>query len=227
MPNFKFLTLVFLALSTVLSGCTTYVENVVSEEFEPIFQETAEAIEEVPTGAIYSSNGQGFFPSTRRNKQVGDIINVTMLETFSATKSNSAASSKSDAFDVTMPTGLPNILTGGFETGQLTSGTAQTFAGSGTASQSNTLTGSMSVTVLRVYANGNLEIGGQKKLTLTNGDEYVRVRGIIRPEDVSEDNIILSSRIADAQITYIGAGQVHDSVNQGWLSRGLRAISPF
>jgi len=157
MRNLRFLTFVFLALSAVLSGCTTYVENVVSEEFEPIFQETEEVVEATPTGAIYSSNGQGFFPSTRRNKQVGDIINVTMLETFSATKSNSAASSKSDAFDVTMPTGLPNILTGGFEAGQLTSGTAQTFSGSGTASQSNTLSGSMSVTVLRVYANGNLE----------------------------------------------------------------------
>lgn len=212
---------------SLLSGCTTYVQNVVSEEFEPIFEEATDASDQAPTGSIYTDNGVGLFPSGHTSKEVGDIINITMLETFSATKSSSAASSKSDAFDVTLPTGLPNILTGGFEAGSLTSGTAQNFSGSGTASQSNTLTGSMSVTVTRVFTNGNLEIAGQKKLTLTNGDEYVRVRGIIRPQDINQDNIVLSSRIADAQITYIGAGQVGDSVNQGWLSRGLRAISPF
>jgi len=214
-------------LVSLLSGCTTYVQNVVSDEFEPIFEEAAETVEQLPTGSIYSDNGVGLFPSGPTSKQVGDIINITMLETFSATKSSSAASSKADSFDVTLPTGLPNILTGGFEAGSLTSGTTQSFGGSGTASQSNTLTGSMSVTVMRVFTNGNLEIAGQKKLTLTNGDEYVRVRGIIRPQDISQDNVVLSSRIADAEITYIGAGQVGDSVNQGWLSRGLRAISPF
>jgi len=214
-------------LASLLSGCTTYVQNVVSDEFEPIFEEAADTVEQLPTGSIYSDNGVGLFPSGPTSKQVGDIINITMLETFSATKSSSAASSKADSFDVTLPTGLPNILTGGFEAGSLTSGTTQSFGGSGSTSQSNTLTGSMSVTVMRIFTNGNLEIAGQKKLTLTNGDEYVRVRGIIRPQDISQDNVVLSSRIADAEITYIGAGQVSDSVNQGWLSRGLRAISPF
>ena len=214
-------------LASLLSGCTTYVQNVVSDEFEPIFEEAAETVEQLPTGSIYSDNGVGLFPSGPTSKQVGDIINITMLETFSATKSSSAASSKADSFDVTLPTGLPNILTGGFEAGSLTSGTTQSFGGSGSTSQSNTLTGSMSVTVMRIFTNGNLEIAGQKKLTLTNGDEYVRVRGIIRPQDISQDNVVLSSRIADAEITYIGAGQISDSVNQGWLSRGLRAISPF
>jgi len=214
-------------MASLLSGCTTYVQNVVSDEFEPIFEEAADTVEQLPTGSIYSDNGVGLFPSGPTSKQVGDIINITMLETFSATKSSSAASSKADSFDVTLPTGLPNILTGGFEAGSLTSGTTQSFGGSGSTSQSNTLTGSMSVTVMRIFTNGNLEIAGQKKLTLTNGDEYVRVRGIIRPQDISQDNVVLSSRIADAEITYIGAGQVSDSVNQGWLSRGLRAISPF
>jgi len=214
-------------MAFLLSGCTTYVQNVVSDEFEPIFEEAAETAEQLPTGSIYSDNGVGLFPSGPTSKQVGDIINITMLETFSATKSSSAASSKADSFDVTLPTGLPNILTGGFEAGSLTSGTTQSFGGSGSTSQSNTLTGSMSVTVMRIFTNGNLEIAGQKKLTLTNGDEYVRVRGIIRPQDISQDNVVLSSRIADAEITYIGAGQISDSVNQGWLSRGLRAISPF
>ena len=72
-----------------------------------------------------------------------------------------------------------------------------------------------------------MEILGQKKLNLNNGDEYIRISGIVRPEDISAGNLILSNRIADAQITYVGAGEVADSARQGWLSRFLRQVSPF
>jgi flagellar L-ring protein precursor FlgH len=75
--------------------------------------------------------------------------------------------------------------------------------------------------------NGNMEILGQKKLNLNNGDEYIRISGIVRPEDISASNLIASNRIADAQITYVGAGEVADSSRQGWLSRLMRQVSPF
>ena len=83
------------------------------------------------------------------------------------------------------------------------------------------------MTVTKVFSNGNMEILGQKKLTLNNGDEYVRLTGLVRPEDISATNLIVSNRIADAEITYVGAGEVADSSRQGWLSRTMRAISPF
>ena len=115
----------------------------------------------------------------------------------------------------------------GFGAGQLTSGTSRDFSGSGTASQSNSLSGFLSVTVVQVMDNGNMEILGQKKLNLNNGDEYIRISGIVRPEDISASNLIASNRIADAQITYVGAGEVADSSRQGWLSRLMRQVSPF
>ena len=59
------------------------------------------------------------------------------------------------------------------------------------SNQSNSLTGLISVHVVRVFGNGNLEILGQKKLTLNNGDEYIRVSGIVRPE--ISHQIMLSS----------------------------------
>jgi len=211
----------------LMSGCSTYVQNVVSDDFEPVYQNIAGSTETPATGRIYKANGQGLFPSGPRQKKIGDIINVTMLEGFSATKSSSAASAKNDTFNLTVPTGLPNILTGGMTPAQIASGTTQSFGGSGTASQSNTLTGSMAVTVTRIFENGNIEILGQKKLTLTNGDEYMRIRGVVRPEDIGQSNVVLSTKIANAEITYIGAGEVNDNVNQGWLSRALRTISPF
>ena len=112
------------------------------------------------------------------------------------------------------------------ETG-LSTGTNQSFTGSGSAAQSNSLSGQMSVTVARVHEGGNLEILGQKKLTLNNGDEYIRVRGIVRPEDISSQNIVLSDRIANAEIKYLGAGDVADTAKQGWLQRSLSTLSPY
>ena len=85
----------------------------------------------------------------------------------------------------------------------------------------------MSVTVVRVFDTGNLEILGQKKLTLNNGDEYIRVRGIVRPDDISSSNVILSDRIANAEIKYVGAGDIADTAKQGWLARVFTAVSPL
>ena len=80
---------------------------------------------------------------------------------------------------------------------------------------------------LEVYGNGNLEILGQKKLTLNNGDEYIRVSGIVRPRDISSDNIVPSDRIANADIDYIGAGDTAISGKKGWYSRFIENISPI
>ena len=67
----------------------------------------------------------------------------------------------------------------------------------------------------------------RKKLRLNNGNEYVRVKGIVRPEDISATNIVSSTRLADAQIRYTGSGHLADASKPGWLSQFMRAISPF
>ena len=99
---------------------------------------------------------------------------------------------------------------------RLSAGTTRSFAGAGNAVQS-IFSGLLSVTVVRVFENGNMEVAGQKELMLNN-EMNVRVRGIVRPEDVSATNIVSSNRLADAQIRYTGSGQLADSSKQGWLS---------
>ena len=85
----------------------------------------------------------------------------------------------------------------------------------------------MTVTVVRVYPNGNLEIKGQKKLVLNDGSEYLRLSGIVRPEDISASNTISSSNVADAKITYTNSGVYAVSTKPGWLSKIFREITPF
>ena len=101
------------------------------------------------------------------------------------------------------------------------------FAGAMATNQSNSLSGTLSATVVRVFPNGNLEIKGQKKLRITEGTEYIRLSGIIRPQDISTTNSVSSSKIAEAQIEYVGAGILDSASKPGWGSAIFRAISPF
>ena len=102
------------------------------------------------------------------------------------------------------------------------------FSGSGKSDQQNSLNGTISVSVVEVLPNGNLAIRGEKRMTLNNGNEYIRLSGIIRPSDINAGNSILSTQIADATITYTGDGPVAESNIMGWLAKFfISAIFPF
>ena len=213
----------------LISGCSTYTEQVVSQSFQPAEAPVILAKSTNMNGAIFQPGRSGLFATDQRARRIGDILTVSFNETYAATKAQTASSSKTDAFGVTLPTGLPNMLTGGFDKDPagLNAGTTRSFAGSGNAVQSNSFSGLLSVTVVRVFDNGNMEVQGQKELTLNNGNEYVRVRGVVRPEDISASNIVSSDRLADAQIRYTGSGHLADASQPGWLSQLMRTISPF
>ena len=66
--------------------------------------------------------------------------------------------------------------------------------------QANSIDGTISVTVVRVYPNGNLEIKGERKLSYNSGNEFIRLSGVVRPEDISSSNEVSSTKVADAQI---------------------------
>jgi flagellar L-ring protein precursor FlgH len=181
-------------------------------------------------GSIYAPNQSGIVSGSQRARQVGDILTVAFTERFQATKNQNATTAKTSEFAVTMPPilGAPlSNISGALSDPGFTGGTEQAFTGTGGAAQSNSLTGRMSVSVVRVLPGGNLEIHGQKKLTLNNGDEYIRVRGIVRPQDISVDNVVLSERIAHAEIKYIGAGDIADVGKKGWLFRLFDTANPM
>lgn len=206
----------------VLTACSEVVEEKASVDYQPIYDMPEDVDPSaVPTGGIYASSQVGLFATDRRAGRVGDILTIAFTESFSATKSQNAAAAKSNSANLAVP------LLGSTIGDALAAGSDQSFTGSGSAAQSNSLTGQVSVHVTRVLPGGNLEILGQKRLTLNNGDEYIRVQGIVRPEDISADNVVQSDRIANADIKYIGAGELSDTGKQGWLGRALTAVNPF
>ncbi|MAK10890.1 MAG: flagellar basal body L-ring protein FlgH [Rhizobiales bacterium TMED83] len=211
-------------LSMALSACSTYVENRTSENFVPRYDEIMPAqAAPRPNGAIYKTSSKtGLFTTDQRARSVGDILTVVFAEGYSAQKAQSTTANKSNALNVTaMPFDQSSFAA------KLGAGATAAFSGDGAATQSNSFTGLLSVSVIRVFDNGNMEVAGQKRLTLNNGNEFVRARGIVRPEDISAGNMLSSTKLADAEITYTGAGDVADTGHMGWASKLIMMALPF
>ena len=205
------------------ASCSTQLEERASMDFEPTMPSISKSSKKDKYGSIYSNSQQGLFATDRRASKVGDLLTVALSENFSASKSQSAKSAKNGtaSFD------FPRITTADADDTLFDSKLAKSFDGSGSADQTNSLRGEISVTVTKVFSNGNMEILGQKKLTLNNGDEYIRLVGIIRPEDVDSRNIVPSSRIANAKISYTGAGDIADTSKKGWFSKLVDVVTPL
>jgi len=220
-------TTIFVLIAVLMPGCSPQIEDAVSRDYQPIYPMASEVSGKLPDGSIYSTQAAGLFATDRRASKIGDILTVSFAESFQATKSQNAATSKSSSNQISLPGIIPGSDLEERISNALTSSSDRSFSGSGSTAQSNSLTGQISVHVVRVLPGGNLEILGQKRLVLNKGDEYIRVSGVVRPEDISADNVILSDRIASANIQYIGAGDICDPANQGWLNGVLTAISPI
>ncbi|GAA6170832.1 flagellar basal body L-ring protein FlgH [Colwellia sp. KU-HH00111] len=188
-------------------------------DFAPILPEAEEeAI--IPTGSLFKENYVNNIYSDSKAHRVGDIIAVILSESTQANK-NAKTELKKETDSALDPVvglnGLPATIGGN----SLQFGITQNskFKGDSKADQSNSLSGNISVHVLRVLPNGNLMIRGEKWLTLNNGDEYIRLTGVIRPKDINSNNTILSTKIANARIQYAGTGSFADSNEQGWLTK--------
>ena len=159
-----------------------------------------------------------------RAGQVGDIVTIQLVERTAATKSNAAGTQRDGSIGLTPPATGPLSL---FNPSDIAMGGGQQFKGKGGASQSNALSGEVSVTIAAVYPNGTMLVRGEKLLTLNRGDERVQISGIIRAIDISPENRVLSTRVADANIRYVGKGEIARASKQGWLQRFFSIISPF
>lgn len=177
-------------------------------------------------GAIFQADsGYSALINGGRAASIGDILTIQLVERTDASKSNSANLDRSGNVGITPPsTGLLSKL---FSASDVGASGAQGFKGKGDAAQSNALSGEITVTVAKVFPNGTLLVRGQKQLTLNRGDEYVQIAGLVRQADIRPDNSVLSTRVADARISYTGKGEISRASRQGWLSRFFSMISPF
>ena len=218
MPSFRSLSRIALALAyTSLAGCAMPAPR---DDHQWAATMPAEQTVPPPTdGSIYHADqGMELFNDARAHR-VGDILTISLVESTQASKKASTSTSKKDNTDIAAPTILGHALKVGGKAADISTSGNRSFDGSGDSSQSNQLTGSITVTVAQRLSNGNLLVRGEKMLTINQGQELIRISGIVRPQDILQDNSVPSTRVADAQIAYTGKGSLADANTQGWLSR--------
>jgi flagellar L-ring protein precursor FlgH len=169
-------------------------------------------------GAIYSAETVIPLFETDRARHAGDVLTVVLVENTNAQqnmtttqkKNDKNAESNSIQFTGTNKYSMNMSLDNG-----------RSFTGQGQSVQNNKLIGSISVTVAKVMANGDLVVQGEKWIRINQAKEYVQLSGIVRPRDIAANNSISSDRIANARIYYGAVGQSNNTNAQGWISRIL------
>ena len=180
-------------------------------------------------GAIYAAGPGLQLYGDRRARDVGDLLTITLVESTTAQTTATTGISKNSDIEMATPTllGLP-VTYNGQDLLRNSAKGERSFDGKGQSAQSNRLQGSVTVTVIQRLPNGNLVVQGQKNLRLNQGDELVQIQGIVRAADISTDNTVPSSRVADARIAYGGRGAVAQSNAMGWLGRFFNSgLSPY
>ncbi len=212
----------------LLAGCVAPAPRPDDPYYSPVLPRTP-----IPAamnrGAIYQPGFDQSLYHDRRARRIGDVITITLNEKTQSKKSaNSQLEKQSDTqmglsslFGTSIGSGSPLSMSASYNADRNTDGTAA-------ADQSNSLTGSITVTVAEVLPNGVMLVRGEKWMTLNSGDELIRIAGLIRTEDIQPDNTIPSTKVADARITYSGTGTFAEASQPGWLDRLLMSpLMPF
>ena len=215
MPAFK-ISLTGLLLTALLAGCAS--NEPIAQPDDPHYAPVQPSRMEPPPatrGSLYQASHSSSLFGDRKAYRVGDVITVHLEERTRSSNSSNVDMSRNTNIDIANPT------IGGRSPVDLSAGlnSNRNFSGDASSDQSNSLQGAITATVHEVYPNGNLLVRGEKWLTLNQGSEYVRVSGIVRPEDIRPDNSISSVQMADARLTYSGTGDLANSTRQGWLTR--------
>jgi flagellar L-ring protein precursor FlgH len=215
----KLLTIsLFIAITTACSNTVELSKALPNDpDFAPIMPEEEEE-RIVPSGSLFKPHYVNNIYSDSKAHRVGDIISVILSEKTQAKKNAKTELKKENETNLDAVTGFGGVpVTVNGQSLQFGISQDSSFKGDSKADQGNSLSGNISVHVLRVLPNGNLMIRGEKWLTLNNGDEYIRLTGVIRSKDISSNNTIVSNKVANARIQYAGTGSFADANEQGWL----------
>ena len=222
------------AVLALLGGCATYGTRPDSVQPEAKVQPVPVAKAAYTPGSLWpGENSRNSLFVDNKARYVNDIVTIIIDESSSGQNKASTNSSRDTKTDAGI-SGLfgidTSILKANPSMGASLSvgGTAaNSLKGTGDTSRGGTLQARITAKVVRALDNGNLLLEGRRQLTLNEEDQYIVITGIVRPEDITADNLVSSSQIADARIVYTGNGVLHDKQRPGWLTRILDWGWPF
>ena len=183
-------------------------------------------------GAIYQATDLRPLFEDRRARNIGDTLTINLVERNAAQKASNTNASRASG----MSGGINTVA--GFPLNrvplldrmaglEIDAGADSSFSGRGAAAANNAFNGTITVTVIDVYPNGNLLVSGEKQLAINQGNEFIRFSGVINPQTITGTNTVQSTQVADARIEYKGSGYIDQSQRMGWLQRFFLAVLPF
>ncbi|MBC6905052.1 flagellar basal body L-ring protein FlgH [Saccharophagus sp. K07] len=208
--------LLLLFALVLVSGCQSLAAVLPGDdaaEYQP--PELDYSLPPTTSGGLFRAGYSGSLIQDNRALRVGDILTIVLDESTQSSKSAGTSFGKSSGASV----GIPTLFGDAVPDVETALAADRNFNGSAKSSQQNTLRGAIAVTVHKVMPNGTLLVKGEKKLQLNQGDEYIRLTGLVRVQDINRNNQVSSQNVANAQISYAGRGVLNDSNSAGWLTR--------
>ncbi len=230
--NIRTLACLLLGASVVITGCMPRVDQEASDKQK---QEVEQALNTpIPdtsrSGSLWANGGAGLL-SDPKAARVGDLVTVLVSENAKATRSLGSKQSKSSDRKAGLSANLKYGATLANKdvnpSGDISMTNSKTFDGSGSTNNADTLTASVTSVVMHVYPNGNMRINGKRLLIINHEPQEITFAGIIRPIDITPNNTIPSSKVAQARISYGGTGALATVAHEGWLSQTLDQIWPL
>jgi flagellar L-ring protein precursor FlgH len=227
----RFHCLVAAALGLLLAGCASTPPTSVHQPMtaRPGYQDPARKAD----GSIYRVSSVRPLFEDRRARHVGDILTVRITERNQASSESASNAKRSGGISAKL-SGLDHYPFSNVGALRKMNGldlgleNENSFSGGGDVESANTFSGTITVTVIEVFPNGNLLVSGEKQVSIGQQQEFIRLSGIVNPRDIqSATYSVDSSRIADARIEFKGSGYVSDAQVMGWLSRFFLSVMPF
>ena len=162
--------------------------------------------------------------TTPRASKVGDTLTVIISEFSTASqtaKTGFDRKSKADS-EVSLPsTSLPSTSLPSFSTSLPSLGWdySSGYGGSGSTQRKASILAKLTVEVIEVLPNGNLKVRGEKKVKVNQEEQIIYLEGIVRPQDIGENNTISSVNIAQVNIRYEGRGPITEARRPGFITR--------
>lgn len=221
----------FAGLLMGLAGC---VSNPPTNVHQPMTaQPVAKTVVAPPNGAIFQAgiNERPLFED-KRARNIGDILTINIVEKTTGNRKSSNSSTYANSVNANTPGvtvgSAARVLLKAFSiTGSNDHSSDTTGAGAASAD----MTGTITVTVIDLLANGNLLVSGEKRVALNQSDEFIRFSGVVNPATITGANTVQSTQVADARIEYKSAGAMNEVMNDaqslGLLGRFFLSVLPF
>jgi flagellar L-ring protein precursor FlgH len=233
MKKFSCLVVLTSLVVLALAGCGTLSSAKYAPE-APIASPPLPPAPPPQDGSLWTGRQSNGLVADSRPTNVGDLVTISITETAKASEIANTNTSKDSGvkvgvnslFGISLPMKAFSNKDLNVDTAlEGTVGNASN--GQGKTERQSSFTSYLTARVIQVLPNQNLMIQGRRHLRINNETEVVMLTGIVRPQDIDKNNIVPSTKVAEARMTISGVGVVSDKQKVGWFQRIFDHVWPF